>query len=65
MRGLSFPPQLILGQSASLRCNFDLEGSNLYSVKWYKDGHEFFRYMPSMDRDYDVFDVPGVNINVR
>ena len=64
MLGFSVPPQLILGQSASLECNFDLEGSKLYSVKWYKNGQEFYRYMPSMERQYDVFDVAGVNIDV-
>jgi len=64
MLGVSAPPQLILGQSASLDCNFDLEGSKLYSVKWYKNGEEFFRYMPAMERQYDVFDVSGVNIDL-
>ena len=64
MLGLSVPPQLILGQSASLKCNYDLDGSKLYSVKWYKNGEEFYRYMPAMERQYDVFDVAGVNIDV-
>ena len=64
MLGFSVPPQLILGQSASLECNVDLEGSVLYSVKWYKNGQEFFRYMPAMQRQYDVFDVDGVSIDV-
>lgn len=26
------------------QCNYDLEGSQLYSVKWYKNGQEFFRW---------------------
>ena len=64
MLGFSVPPQLILGQSATLECNFDLEGSKLYSVKWYKNGQEFYRFMPAMKRQYDVFDVAGVNIDV-
>ena len=25
---------------------FDMEGEELYSVKWYKAGHEFYRYIP-------------------
>ncbi|PNF16759.1 hypothetical protein B7P43_G00853 [Cryptotermes secundus] len=33
-------------QNARLECHFDLEGEALYSVKWYKDGNEFFRYVP-------------------
>ena len=58
------PKQLILGQSASLVCNYDLEMSKLYSVKWYKDGKEFFRFMPSMDNKIEVFNVRGVNVDV-
>ena len=65
MRGLSVPKQLILGQSASLVCNYDLEQSKLYSVKWYKDGQEFFRFMPSMESKVEVFSVRGVNVDVR
>ena len=64
MVGVSAPPQLILGQSATLECNFDLEGSRLYSVKWYKNGEEFYRYMPAMERQYDVFRVQGVHIDL-
>jgi len=62
MMKLTVPPQLVFGQSASLQCNYDLEGSQLYSVKWYKNGQEFFRYMPSMDEQFTVFNIPGVHI---
>ena len=27
-------------------CRFDMEGEEVYSVKWYKAGHEFYRYIP-------------------
>ena len=64
MQGLNVPNQLILGQSASLRCMYDLEGSKLYSVKWYKNGEEFFRFMPSMEKQYEVFPVNGITIDV-
>jgi len=64
MIGVSAPPRLILGQSATLECNFDLEGSKIYSVKWYKNGKEFFRYMPSLERHFDVFSVEGIHIDL-
>ena len=64
MRGPTVPGQLILGSGASLGCDYNLEGSRLYSVKWYKDGQEFFRYMPSMDNKIEVFSVRGVNVDV-
>ncbi len=33
----------IVGERTRLRCNYDLEGESLYSVKWYKNGSEFYR----------------------
>ena len=64
MKGLTVPGQLILGSGASLGCDYNLEGSKLYSVKWYKDGQEFFRFMPSMDNKIEVFSVRGVSVEV-
>ena len=32
-------------KEAVLGCPYDLEGASLYSVKWYKNGREFFRYI--------------------
>ena len=40
---LSVPSFRFRGDDASLKCLYDLEGEQLYSVKWYKDGHEIFR----------------------
>jgi hypothetical protein len=37
---------LQVGESSSLRCDYDLEGDSLYSIKWYKDNQEFYRYNP-------------------
>ncbi|KAL3283084.1 hypothetical protein HHI36_006241 [Cryptolaemus montrouzieri] len=34
-------------KSLTLNCEFDLEGDELRSVKWFKDSEEFFRYMPN------------------
>ena len=37
-------PELVqVGEDAALECFYDLEGEDLYSVKWYKGGKEFFR----------------------
>jgi hypothetical protein len=33
----------MMGERAVLQCLYDMEGEELYSVKWYKAGHEFFR----------------------
>ena len=44
LRDLSIPSFRFRESGATLGCNFDLEGERLYSVKWYKDGHEFYRF---------------------
>ena len=62
---LSVPSYKFVGESAVLRCLYDLEREQLYSVKWYKDGDEFFRYIPGdRDQTVTVFRLPGVNVDV-
>ena len=58
------PEYIQRGQTADLTCSFNLGGDKLYSVKWYKDGQEFFRFMPSMDTQIEVFPVRGVSVDV-
>ncbi|KOX81021.1 hypothetical protein WN51_05708 [Melipona quadrifasciata] len=48
-----------------LRCEYDLGGEELYSVKWYKDGAEFFRFMPSSMPAGRDFSVDGVYVDVN
>ncbi|XP_023343067.1 endothelial cell-selective adhesion molecule [Eurytemora carolleeae] len=58
---LLIPDQVLLGERAVLQCLYDLEGEELYSVKWYKQGQEFFRYIPG-DREQKIvtFSLPGI-----
>ena len=35
------------GDKVDLRCNFQLSGEAMYSLKWYRDNVEFYRYIPS------------------
>lgn len=59
------PPHALRGQKAVLRCNYDLEGDNLYSVKWYFNQKEFYRYIPTDNPPVTIFNHhPGVNVNV-
>lgn len=51
-------------EKVSLKCEYNLDGMDLYSVKWYKDGVEFFRFMPGSKpagRDYPI---DGVFVDV-
>jgi len=65
MLELIVPQHAVLGQNVSLECNFNLDGENLYSVKWYKDGNEFYRYVPQEKPPVLVFLQPGVSAVVR
>ena len=58
------PVYKLRGESARLSCKFDLEGASLYSVKWYKDDEEFYRYMPLSTPEKNVFVRPGVRVDV-
>ena len=53
------------GQPAVLHCNYDLEGDELYSVKYYKDYVEFYRYLPNdAPRAAQKFQLKGAYVDV-
>lgn len=54
----------MLNETVLMQCNFNLDKEQLYSVKWYKDGHEFYRYTPRDKPEVLMFPVRGVNVNV-
>ena len=58
------PEFIQTGESADLTCSFNLGGDDLYSVKWYKGRHEFYRYMPNEKPKIKIFPVKGMKINV-
>ena len=41
-----------VGQDLSLLCNYQVMGDSLYSIKWYRDDKEFFRYIPRGNLTY-------------
>ncbi|XP_069674524.1 uncharacterized protein [Periplaneta americana] len=48
-----------------MSCEYDLEGGNLYSVKWYKDDCEFFRFMPDYEPKSQAFHTPGISLDLQ
>jgi hypothetical protein len=64
MTALKIPQHVVLNQTVRMECNFNLDRENLYSVKWYKDGHEFYRYVPKEQPDVHVFALAGVSVDV-
>nr|CAH7737595.1 unnamed protein product [Callosobruchus chinensis] len=53
-----------MGHTVTLYCEYDLEGTPLYSVKWYRDGDEFYRYVPKEEPPTRVFPLPGLRVDV-
>lgn len=58
------PNHTVKGSTVQLECHYDLDNEALYSVKWYKDGNEFYRYVPRVIPPTQVFPLPGVSVNV-
>ncbi|XKL59736.1 hypothetical protein PGB90_000752 [Kerria lacca] len=61
---ISIPKHIDLKEKAQLSCKFEITRGKLYSVKWYKDEFEFFRYMPDNIPNIQTFPVEGVNLDV-
>ena len=63
MKGLRVTEPFTLGKHGVLECDYELEGSEVYSIKWYKDNQEFYRILPGMEHQVDFFEVPGINMD--
>nr|XP_042910995.1 endothelial cell-selective adhesion molecule [Parasteatoda tepidariorum] len=58
------PSLVVPGDSVILTCFYDLGKEKLYSVKWYKDKVEFFRFFPSLSPQYMSFPAPGLDVDL-
>uniref|UniRef100_A0A6P4F6E8 LOW QUALITY PROTEIN: uncharacterized protein LOC108047308 n=1 Tax=Drosophila rhopaloa TaxID=1041015 RepID=A0A6P4F6E8_DRORH len=59
------PKYVVKDSPAQLECLYDLDGEALYSVKWYKDGNEFYRYVPRDMPPAQPFLLPGVIVDLH
>lgn len=64
LKEVRIPNHTVRDACAHLECQYDLDGESLYSVKWYKDGNEFYRYVPRDMPPAQVFALPGVTVDV-
>ncbi|XP_077290982.1 uncharacterized protein LOC143914591 [Arctopsyche grandis] len=60
--GVAVPTLADLRQPASLVCSYDTGQDDLYSVKWYKDDHEFYRYTPGHTPSVITFPLTGASV---
>ncbi|XP_053972903.1 uncharacterized protein LOC128886164 isoform X2 [Hylaeus anthracinus] len=47
-----------------LRCHYDLEDAPLYSLKWYRGSHEFYRFAPSEEPPTKIFNITGIYVDI-
>jgi len=59
----SIPSNAIRGEDVILECLYDLEGDSLYSVKWYRNGQEFYRHIPTDRPQTVVFRQAGLIVD--
>ncbi|KAL7299192.1 hypothetical protein TKK_0007788 [Trichogramma kaykai] len=59
---MQLPISVKKGENAQLHCLYDTEDDPLYIVKWYKSGHEFYRYVPREIPPIKVFPISGMHI---
>lgn len=55
----------MMNSTIHLECYYNLrDDEELYSVKWYKDSQEFYRYIPKMSPPTRLFALDGIHVNV-
>lgn len=57
------PESVERGSKVEMKCLYDLEQEELYSVKWYRGDREFCRYSPRDVPPLKVFPIPGIEVN--
>ncbi|KAL5284255.1 hypothetical protein ACFFRR_006498 [Megaselia abdita] len=58
------PEAVINGNAATLSCQYDLEQAALYSVRWYFQGEEFYRFVPKESPPTFEFPVSGIHVDL-
>lgn len=63
--GFKVPSVVLYGSDVDLDCTFTSPGRmKMYSVKWYQNSDEFYRYMFSDRVPVAAFDLPGIKVDV-
>ena len=61
IKSVAVPRYLEAGASCLLRCDYSYRGQP-YSVRWYKNGKEFYSYLPGKASPVTVHELPGVTV---
>ena len=58
------PKLVVAGSRVTLLCQYDLQGEELHSVKWYREHTEFYRYIPEHNPPALAFPASGIAVDV-
>ncbi|RWS26121.1 hypothetical protein B4U80_07266, partial [Leptotrombidium deliense] len=61
---LDIPSPTVLGESVELTCNYELDNDQLYSIKWYHNDVEFYRYVPNDWPPGQFLPMPGIKVDL-
>lgn len=64
MLGVKVPAYIFMGDSVQLFCDYDMQMDKLYSVTWYKDNEEFYRYVPTSKHLKHSYRMDGITVDV-
>ncbi|CAL8096337.1 unnamed protein product [Orchesella dallaii] len=53
------------GDTAILKCQYDLDDDKLYTMKWYKGSQEFFRFTPKESPPIKTFRLDGLEVDLN
>lgn len=62
--GVKVPKVLLVGGEGDLECRWETESDQMYSIKWYQDAHEFYRYTATSADPVQIFDPPTLDVDV-
>jgi len=60
---VTVPQYGVQGKHAVLYCSYR-SVQPVYSVRWYKNGKEFFSYLPGKSEPISVHDLPGITVDI-
>lgn len=65
LSGVRVPAYKLKGETAVLECLYELDGlEKLYTVKWYRENEEFYRYVPKYKPPQISYKVEGIRVDV-
>ncbi|KAG5862933.1 hypothetical protein JTB14_025710 [Gonioctena quinquepunctata] len=57
-------PEAVKKGDSDVGVYYDLESAALYTIKWYRNDEEFYRFVPKESPPSQAFDVPHLEVDV-